>query len=71
MLRFDRPPGQESSGAISSAQVIDAPEGFGVKDLAWDIAVRAVLLLVYRYTGNQSFGRSVLGCIEADFLTKG
>ena len=50
MLKFDPPPGHGSSGAISSAQVIEAPEGFGVKDLAWDIALRAVFAPVFWYT---------------------
>ena len=35
--------------------------------LAWDAPVGAVFTLVYRYTGSPNFGRSVLGCTEADF----
>ena len=48
-----------------------------VQSLAYAILVRAVFVSVYRdlytgipvyrYTGNLSFGRSVLDCIEADF----
>ena len=32
-----------------------------------DIPVRAVPVLVYRYTGTPNVGSFVLGCIEADF----
>ena len=44
----------------------------GLEDVAvadfsvYDLPVRAVLVPVYRYTGNSNFRRSVLGCIEAD-----
>ena len=39
-----------------------------VDHLAWDVPVQAELVLVNRYpTGNQNFGRSVLGCVETEF----
>ena len=41
----------------------------GVATSAKDIPIRAVLvpIPIYRYTGNPDFGRSALGCIEANF----
>ena len=37
-----------------------------VRSSAWDVRVRAESVPGYRYAGNPTFGRSVLGCIEAD-----